>query len=332
MEGKKRSEQHLIDADGIEIFRKCLPRHWVLREYRPDYGLDFSIEVFADATKSTTGLPTYETLGEHLFVQLKSVSEASAFPLQLYGRNNVEKQRERLDTDLVGEMRTIRKLVDVPELVTVHRMGVGVPVLLVVADLATGRCYFVCLNDYVDKILVPRHEDFTAAASRTIHVPEANEIGDEGHGLTALRWYAKRAKLYSAFQRFVFQAGELEYANTADELVSMATYFATRIVDYDFWGNTEMWGVIAHYGAAVKRFLATGAPGLMSRSADRIIPDESIDAFLHENDIRVLWKSLALLSRNYEDVCREWFLPTALGYMSSYRGAPIPDQLPRMSE
>jgi hypothetical protein len=205
-------------------------------------------------------------------------------------------------------------------------MGVGVPVLLVVADLATRRCYFVCLNDYIDKILVPRHDDFTAAAERTIHVPEANEIGDRGVGLTALRWYAKRAKLYSAFQRFVFQAGELEHATTAEELASMATYFATRIAEYDFWGNTEMWGVIAHYGAAVKRFLATGVPGLTSRSAenaaDMNISDESVHAFLYENDIRILWKSLALLARNYEDVCREWFLPTGLGYMSSYRGTP----------
>ena len=118
----------------------------------------------------------------------------------------------------------------------------------------------------------------------------------------------------------------MEHATTAEELVPMAKYFATRIAEYDFWGNTEMWGVISHYGAAVKRFLATGVPGLMSRSADRAadmrIPDEGVHAFLYENDIRLLWKSLALLARNYEDVCREWFLPTGLGYMSSYRGTP----------
>lgn len=53
--------------------RSKLPSHWVLREYRPDYGLDYSLEVFKEA--DTGGkFPTYETLGEHLFIQLKSVA------------------------------------------------------------------------------------------------------------------------------------------------------------------------------------------------------------------------------------------------------------------
>lgn len=36
MTTKKRSEQHLIDQDGERLLRSKLPRHWVLREYRPD--------------------------------------------------------------------------------------------------------------------------------------------------------------------------------------------------------------------------------------------------------------------------------------------------------
>lgn len=34
-------------------------------------------------------------------------------------------------------------------------MGVGVPVLLVIADVSTSKCYFVGLNDYIDKMLIP---------------------------------------------------------------------------------------------------------------------------------------------------------------------------------
>ena len=46
---KQQSEQHLIDAEGQLLLRSRLPRHWVLREYRPDYGLDFALEIFAAA-------------------------------------------------------------------------------------------------------------------------------------------------------------------------------------------------------------------------------------------------------------------------------------------
>src|SRR5690349_21107358 len=95
---KKRSEHHLIDAEGERLLRKRLPRHWVLREYRPDYGLDFALEVFA-RPKSDGNAATYETLGEHIFIQLKTVLSAKTSSLKVYGRPNVEKQREVLDTN-----------------------------------------------------------------------------------------------------------------------------------------------------------------------------------------------------------------------------------------
>jgi hypothetical protein len=66
--GKKRSDQHLIDQDGIGLLRTKLPRHWLLREYRPDYGLDFTIETFkaANAGGAAPRPATFETLGEHV--------------------------------------------------------------------------------------------------------------------------------------------------------------------------------------------------------------------------------------------------------------------------
>jgi hypothetical protein len=72
-------------------------------------------------------------------------------------------------------------------------MGIGVPVLLMISDLAAQRCSFVCLNDYIDKILVPCHLDYKSKGSRTINVPVYNEIG-ANRGLVALRWYAKTAE------------------------------------------------------------------------------------------------------------------------------------------
>jgi hypothetical protein len=36
-----------------------------------------------------------------------------------------------------------------------------------------------------------------------------------------------------------------------------------------------------------------------------------------KRDIFQLWHGLSILPLNYEDVWREWFLPTALGHLSS---------------
>jgi hypothetical protein len=80
---KKQSEQHIIDAQGQLLLRSHLPKHWILREYRPDYGIDFSLEIFAEPKEPNRAPRTYETLGEHLFIQLKSVESTKAKPLKI---------------------------------------------------------------------------------------------------------------------------------------------------------------------------------------------------------------------------------------------------------
>src|SRR5512137_2210645 len=108
LRSKQMTEQHIIDAEAQALLRSRLPRHWVLREYRPDYGLDFSLEVFQESKGQNEKYLTYETLGEHIFIQLKSVASSTALPLKIYGRYNVEKEREVLDkNDLVCTMNTI---------------------------------------------------------------------------------------------------------------------------------------------------------------------------------------------------------------------------------
>ena len=43
---KRRAPQHLVDERGIALVKRKIPENWVLREYRPDYGPDFAVEVF----------------------------------------------------------------------------------------------------------------------------------------------------------------------------------------------------------------------------------------------------------------------------------------------
>lgn len=318
--GKKRSEQHLIDQEGISLLRSKLPRHWLLREYRPDYGLDFTIETFRESSGGEAGVAraTYETLGEHVFVQLKSVSEADINTLAIYGRGNVEKAPEQLNrSDRVAEIETYNFQLEMSELVTVERMGIGVPVLLVIADIARQRCSFVCLNDYIDKILIPQHADYRTTGSRTIHVPLWTEVGSAA-GTAGLRWYAKRAKLLAAFQRFTYQYSELQWRDNGDWR-SLARYFGERIVRYDFWDDTDMCRIISYYGARLRQFLDTGQPGCI-KSIDEVpegFDSDEFAAHMKQLDVFELWRGLSLLPKTYEDVWREWFLPTAVGHAAS---------------
>lgn len=319
---KKRVVQHLIDEDAKALFQRSLPKEWVLREYRPDYGIDFDVEVFQKLEDGG------ETLGEHVFIQLKGTQKIKRTKLSLYRRLAVESYPLSEDrADLVGKLDVISFSLEASELVTIQRMGAALPVLLVVADVKESECYFVCLNDYIDKILVPRHGANYAARARTIHIPLSNRLSNDGVGLIAFRWYAKRAKLFAAFQKFVYQQGELAYAYNGEALRSRTRHFSQKLLRYDFWANTEMWAIIPHYGNALATYLRSGRPHLhvIDESAVAKVAGVGEDAMvdmmneLLENEIRDLWRCLALLPRIYEDLCREWYMPTSLGYMTSYR-------------
>jgi len=88
-----------------------------------------------------------------------------------------------------------------------------------------------------------------------------------------------------------------------------------------------MWPIISELGAGLRRFVESGYPGDtvwrgIKFSIDQLVraaaggevetvPEvtESVRAWTTIE----LWRQLALLPTIYEEVCREWFLPTPLG-------------------
>ena len=304
--GKKRTTEHLVDQQGEALFKANLPVHWIVREYRPDYGLDFTIELFKAGKVQEGKSATFETLGEHVFVQLKSTETEAPKTMPIYSRSNVEKSSETLsNAEQVAKIDAYRLRIETSELVTVERMGIAVPVLLVVSDLSVQRCSFICLNDYIDKILVPEREDYRTAHRRSVYVPVRNEIGSYS-GQVALRWYAKRPKLLAAFQRFTYQYSELRQAQQ-ERFFTLATYFAHRILEYDFWDDTEMCPQISSLATELRQFVDAVSPN----------PVDASPAYHQMGDVLELWSKLAALPKYYEDVWREWFLPTALGELTS---------------
>ena len=89
-------------------------------------------------------------------------------------------------------------------------MGSAVPVLLAVVDINTENTYFICLNDYIEKVIVPDNSNYTEQEYITLNLPKMNILNCES-GLASVKWYAKRAKLFSLFNKISYQNGELGY-------------------------------------------------------------------------------------------------------------------------
>lgn len=76
---------------------------------------------------------------------------------------------------------------------------------------------------------------------------------------------------------------------------------------------------IAYDAAGLRRFTETGQPGFLKRPAETPegFDEATLTAHFEKLDVFELWSQLSLLPKTYEDVWREWFLPTALGELAS---------------
>lgn len=326
---KRKPESHIIDERAQRAIKELLPDYWTVRDYKPDYGIDFAVEIF-----EANNVSSYDTLGEHLFIQLKGTQSATIQKLKLQSRLNVEKyplpSTRPMNHDLT-EIDVIPFQLETSELVTVQRMGASLPVLLIVIDTNSKRAFFLCLNDYIDKVLLPEDPEYAQKGTKTIHIPIRNEITREATSLIPLSFYAKRAKLYAAFQKFRYQQHELRYTSN-QELEARTKYFAQILLRYDFWSSCRWWFPIYEAHRHLQDLLNTGSPGLMKWNHDQV-PEEfreqtwtdgfsdgeeySFEEIHRLQEVRILWDQLANLGSIYEEICREWFLPTHLGILSS---------------
>jgi len=335
---KRRVAQHIMEDQSLQIIKNTLPKEWVVRDYKPDYGIDIAVELFEHIEGSEA---ISETLGEWFFAQVKSVARTRTKKLKAYHRYNVEKEPLRHDKNEHVEIDVIPFELDTDELMTVQSLGSGVPVLLLLVTLDTGKIYFVCLNDYIDKYILPYDPSFSEKKTKVIHIPSQNLISKDQMSLVPIRFLSKRAKLYSAFTKFTYQENEIgcflnqismtpvKSLHESPELNTIR-HFLHTINRYDFWGTTEMWCAIYYTHQKVLRiqrildyilerkelpkdeFLKN-----MPLSEDKW-DQEELAAFMLTAEIQSTWSNLKNLNNMYEEICREWFLPTFLAQLSSY--------------
>ena len=137
---KRRVIQHQMEEESRALVRRILPREWVIRDYRPDYGIDIAVEIF-EPTQASDAIA--EATGEWFFAQVKSVKEAAKRRLKVYDRGNVEKALHVESTcrDEYVEMEVISCEIDTSLLLTIQALGSGTPVLLFLLTLDTGSLY-----------------------------------------------------------------------------------------------------------------------------------------------------------------------------------------------
>ena len=322
MIGKKRPIAHIKGETGVQILKRHLPAEWVPREYVPDYGIDLSIELFSPAEGG------YVTKGEHVFFQVKSTDSIDKGTYKINPRMNVEKEYR----DLAGEpieIEVVKFVLETDLLYTVETMGSAVPVILAVVDLVTENIYFVCLNDYIEKVLIPEDADYSDKGHKTIYIPVTNLLNSE-FGMSALGWYCKRGKLYALFNKIHYQAKELLYCMDY-EITERVEHFLKILMKFDAWSAGEYWGIMDDLRKQAEYYLENGTTLEAERvvkhmEEDGVNVDEEIWEATHctglvsfreaqrVQGIHILWDRMSNLGCIFEDLTKENFLPTYIAH------------------
>ncbi|GEM53726.1 hypothetical protein EB1_35160 [Empedobacter brevis NBRC 14943 = ATCC 43319] len=321
---KQRVLQHVMEDESYEIIKCQIPKHWVIREFnRPDYGIDLVIELFELIDEDVA-----ETLGEFIYVQVKSVKELQLKQEIIYEVGNVAKGIWNENRKSYTKLDVIKYPFDTTSIFTFQSLGGSVPVLLFVVDIKNRETYFVCVNDYIDKIILPQNPKYTEQGSVTFNIPSLNKLSNPDIANNALKFYGKRAKLLAAFSKFSFQKNEIKhifgykdypvwtYRDEIEkdkvyqpyEIKTQILYFISQIEDLDIWQHNE-WQVLPQAKFDLIQ-------------VKTILENDEIDWRIAKDKIIVLWHQLTNLGTMYEDICREWFLPKMISLMTSYPTMP----------
>lgn len=173
MKTKRKAITHVIEKKSLQIIQNTFPDYWTTRQYMPDYGIDLEVEIF-EATESN-GVTFYDTLGEHIFIQVKGTECLNVGKYKVYKRKNIEKYKVE-KTEEYQEIDVVKFQIDTTELSTIERMSSAIPVLLFIVDINNEDIYFICLNDYIDKVLIPEEPNYYDKDSKTLYIPLENKI------------------------------------------------------------------------------------------------------------------------------------------------------------
>jgi hypothetical protein len=296
---KRKALGQMMEGDSIALLRQALPRQWEIHGYAPDFGIDGTVEVF----EMLEGKPDRaETLGEIFLFQLKAVTTREPKQIELLPRFNVEKGPLKHMPGEVMEMEVLPFRLSTDELLTVEAMGSGVAVVLFLVCLDSASILFLNLTDYIEKVLNPEMPKWRDQGSIGISVPTLNVVARDSPLLRILRFYGIRPKLMGMFNKVHFQWAELAREVRSKDWPVMALHFGDALLRLDVW-DAPAWSLLAEYRISLARLV-----GQLAEAPDRIDRQAVVD----------FWFRMDAIGRTFEDVTREWGLPTQLGLTCSY--------------
>jgi hypothetical protein len=251
---KERDRNQLQGEAGEALVEASFPYYWVRRKITPDYALDLHVEVYSPPSDEVNA----RALGEHFYVQVKSMASVPIKTKTVRDRQNVSKAFLSTEYGDAVDIEVVDYSVDTGTLMTVQAMGNAVPVLLCLADVTARTVYYVCLNDYISKVLLPENPDYHKQGHVTVNIPAWNVLDQTDPSFAYIWLLGRRAKLYSAFNTFAYQLNELKYAfdelnavmDSSDSelvqvpghLVEMVTVFLAQNLRLDIWGPSGFGG------------------------------------------------------------------------------------------
>lgn len=323
-QGKQRSKSQIIGDRAVGILKNLFPTEWVIREYSPDYGIDLAVELFEEYNNY------YMTTGEHVYFQVKGTEKLDKGKLKIYERMNVEKSY--IEKDFYKEIDVVKFHIDTALLGTVEKMGSAVPVLLTIVDITNNTVYFVCLNDYIEKIIIPTNPDYILQDKLLINIPISNAIKCS-EDCVPIRWYAKRAKLFALFSKVNYQNHELEYFSD-ETLITDILHFAKIIRRFDAWSASKYFFPLKDVQNELDYFLKNGTTPMAGQAIKKFKEwGEDVDEECWETNhcfhkefslvesqnamqLRTLWARICNCGFILEDLAKEWFLPTFAGLIT----------------
>lgn len=323
---KRRVDNHLKEDASELLVSKLLPEEWVIRKLHPDYGVDVTIEVFK---REGQQIPT---LGEFLFVQLKSTTSLTRGVEPIRRRGNVEKALDAQDMEADHELDVVRFAIDTDTVDNARLMGPSTPLMLFVCDLSESEVYYVCLTDYYDKIIEPRGIDLSRQGTITVLIPAANKLTD-ARSAQVMQFYAARAKLYGMFNLAQFQYREArwileefarhEYVENLASNFAMIERFARRLRAMPIWDRDIPWQLMRDYRARLDliiKNIEADTLGLILRGLEAFTKgdDAALAPLKQFHGLCTLsWEQFSAIGQTFEDIVREWFLPTWVGQLGS---------------
>lgn len=335
---KQRQKRHITGESGVKIVKEKMPSSWVVRDINPDYGLDLHVEVFGPDPED---IESANTLGEHFYIQVKTTDQIILHNHVVRSRKNVTKYVPDPNDGAPLTIKVAKFGLDAETLLTVETMGAAVPVVLCYVELNTEDVYYVCLNDYVAKVLLPVNPSFEEQSSATVYIPSWNLLDRDDPSFSYLALLARRGKFYSAFNTFSYQFNELVwlldrlndfnfvYPTPQDthaphdsalvipplELITMARTFlrtALRLAIWDRVGDAY-WSPLEDVQMDFAR-LEAEIP-----QAGQPIPYACLKEYMVH--LRIAFSRAANLGRMYEELVREWRQPTYLATGLDYNEA-----------